>query len=85
MSLIKEWQKLCASFKLVNGENTHELIDSMSVDDDDGAEDDDEEDKNESDDEIFEVEKFIGISHGDPNQNAKPGLYFKVCCASSEV
>ncbi|CAO2837185.1 unnamed protein product [Amaranthus hypochondriacus] len=78
LSLIKEWQKLCASFKLVNSENTHELIDSMTVDDDDGAEDDDEEDKNESDEEIFEVEKFIGICHGDPNQNAKPGLYFKV-------
>lgn len=78
MALLKEWQKLCASFSLIKSENTHKEIDMMGVDDDDNVDDDEGADDDENDDEVFEVEEVIGICYGDPKESKKPGLYFKV-------
>ncbi|XP_021728853.1 DNA (cytosine-5)-methyltransferase CMT3-like [Chenopodium quinoa] len=78
LTLLKEWPKICASFGLIQSETTHKIIDSMVEEDDDNAEDDANEDDNLDDEEVFEVEKVLGICYGDPKDCDKPGLYFKV-------
>lgn len=80
LTLLKEWQKLCASFNLIQSKITHELIDAMVEEEDDDVEDDCVED-DDQDDEIFEVEEIIGICYGDPKESQNPGLKFKVICA----
>ncbi|WJX61239.1 Alpha-1,3-mannosyltransferase cmt1 [Trifolium repens] len=67
LSLIKEWAKLCEEFVFKPQESAESDLD----DDDEGPE-------NQSDSEEFEVEKFLSICYGDPNEAKKPGLYFKV-------
>jgi DNA (cytosine-5)-methyltransferase 1 len=67
LSLIKEWEKLCEEFVFKPPESAESDVD------------DDEEPENQSDSEEFEVEKFLSICYGDPNEAKKPGLYFKVC------
>ncbi|KAL7148972.1 hypothetical protein ABFS83_05G009300 [Erythranthe nasuta] len=70
--LLKEWEKLCKEFNLVGSKEVgsdEEDIDSDGSDIDDSAAVPSEE---------FEVEKFVGICYGDPNNLNKSSLHFKV-------
>lgn len=79
LQLLKEWQKLCASYSLIKSENTHELIDAMIAEDEDSNNDDEpDQDEDGSDSEVFEVERILGICYGDPKECDKRGLHFKV-------
>ncbi|KAK9736049.1 hypothetical protein RND81_04G246600 [Saponaria officinalis] len=79
LMLLKEWSKLCASYSLIESDDTHEVIDAMGEEDgDDAADDESDEEEEPNDDEVFEVEQIIGICYGDPKENNKAGLHFKV-------
>ncbi|KAJ8420644.1 LOW QUALITY PROTEIN: hypothetical protein Cgig2_031998 [Carnegiea gigantea] len=79
VQLLKEWQKLCASYSLIKSDNTHELIDAMVAEDEDSNNDDEpDQDEDGSDSEVFEVERILGTCYGDPKECDKRGLYFKV-------
>ncbi|CAJ2646712.1 unnamed protein product [Trifolium pratense] len=67
LCLIKEWAKLCEKFVF-----KHQEIAESDEEADDG------ELENQSDSEEFEVERFLAVCYGDPNESQKPGLYFKV-------
>lgn len=72
--LLKEWDKLCKKYALKVGKNSHpgSRISSRSeytTDTEDG-------DTTES--EEYEVLKLVDICYGDPNDNGKHGLNFKV-------
>ncbi|CAJ2676008.1 unnamed protein product [Trifolium pratense] len=67
LNLLKEWEKLCNEF-------IFKPLESAASDE----EADDEEPETQSDSEEFEVERFISVCYGDPNEQKKPGLYFKV-------
>ncbi|CAI9106804.1 OLC1v1006030C1 [Oldenlandia corymbosa var. corymbosa] len=78
LSLLKEWQKLCASFSLVQGPG-HELINLDSESDSGDENEDDQDDEDDSNDsEVYEVEEIYDICYGDPKECDKVGLYFKV-------
>ncbi|KAL9233613.1 hypothetical protein vseg_008585 [Gypsophila vaccaria] len=78
LMLLKEWSKLCASYSLIKSDDTHKVVDAMGVDEGDDANDDDSEEEDSNDDEVFEVEQILGICYGDPKENQKAGLHFKV-------
>jgi len=79
LQLLREWQKLCASYSLIKSENTNELIDAMVAEDEDSNNDDEtDQDEDDGDSEVFEVERILGICYGDPKECDKRGLYFKV-------
>ncbi|KAL6982395.1 DNA (cytosine-5)-methyltransferase cmt3 [Sarracenia purpurea var. burkii] len=76
LSLLKEWKKLCVSFSLIGNEDSKLCnVDHPSIEDDEGQDDDND---GESDVEVFEVEKVLAICYGDPNENQKRGLHFKI-------
>lgn len=78
LSLLKEWEKLCIRFSLVNNDDA-EKVKQYPFDEDAGGEDDEEAEEEEVDDlEVFEVGKILEICFGDPNQTGKSGLFFKV-------
>lgn len=70
--LLKEWENLCKKYRIV-GSNDVKLEPQES-----------DSDESEVDDgvgvppEEFEVQKFVGICYGDPNNSKKKGLHFKV-------
>nr|GFB52274.1 DNA (cytosine-5)-methyltransferase CMT3-like [Tanacetum cinerariifolium] len=71
LSLLKEWAVLCQTFNVAGGGDFQENQDAEYVEEaDDGAAPDDEE--------VFEVEKIIGICYGDPKKINKRGMYLKV-------
>ena len=75
LSLLKEWFKLCEKFVLNGTEN----IDSeLNAGEEAGEEPDDEAMDSSSDSEVFEVERLLSVCYGDPNEDEKLGLYFKV-------
>ncbi|KEH28933.1 putative DNA (cytosine-5-)-methyltransferase [Medicago truncatula] len=75
LSLLKEWFKLCEKFVLNGTEN----IDSeLNAGEEAGEEADDEAMDSSSDSEVFEVERLVSVCYGDPNEDEKAGLYFKV-------
>ncbi|XP_074292605.1 DNA (cytosine-5)-methyltransferase CMT3-like [Silene latifolia] len=78
LTLLKEWKRLCASYKLIESGDTHEIVDAMRVEDgEDDAEDESEEEDGDNE-EVYEVEQIVGICYGDPKDNNKAGLYLKV-------
>ncbi|KAG5569083.1 hypothetical protein H5410_058849 [Solanum commersonii] len=80
LSLLKEWVQLCVSCSLVKSSvppHPHlKVIDEVEEDEENDDEGDDSGDDNEG--EIFEVEELLEVCYGDPKENNKPGLYFKV-------
>ncbi|TKY44565.1 DNA (cytosine-5)-methyltransferase CMT3 [Spatholobus suberectus] len=81
LSLLKEWQKLCSYFSLVENKVSHEnYVNLFSEEDNDTCsnEEDNNEDEEEDDDEVFEVSEILVVCYGDPNKKKEQGLYFKV-------
>ncbi|KAL4340831.1 hypothetical protein GQ457_08G034730 [Hibiscus cannabinus] len=81
LALLKEWERLCASFSLSKSENLEKRsFNSYDNEDDnnDEVEDEDEEGNGGSDGEVFEVEKFLAICYGDPKEKGERQLHFKV-------
>ncbi|XP_039011094.1 DNA (cytosine-5)-methyltransferase CMT3-like isoform X2 [Hibiscus syriacus] len=79
LALLKEWERLCASFSLSKSENLEKQSFNSYDDEDDGNDEVEEENGNDdSDGEVFEVEKFLAICYGDPKENGERGLHFKV-------
>ncbi|XP_074310562.1 DNA (cytosine-5)-methyltransferase CMT3-like [Silene latifolia] len=79
LALMKEWAKLCATYSLIESKDTHKLVDAMGVEDgEDSVEDEAEDEEDDNEEGVFEVEHIIGICYGDPKDNNKPGLHFKV-------
>ncbi|KAL1356570.1 hypothetical protein HN51_008568 [Arachis hypogaea] len=78
LSLLKEWEKLCSYFSLVQSKVAHEQYDEVfsAVDDDDASSE--EENDNGADEEVFEVFEVLDICYGDPNNKNEQGLHFKV-------
>ncbi|KAH9611748.1 hypothetical protein KSS87_012087 [Heliosperma pusillum] len=77
LALMKEWKKLCATYSLIEGDDTHKVVDAMEADDAEDAEEEESEEEADNE-EVFEVESIIGICYGDPKENKKSGLHFKV-------
>ncbi|KAL9324724.1 hypothetical protein ACSQ67_009581 [Phaseolus vulgaris] len=62
LSLLKEWQKLCSYFALVENKVSHEkYVDLFSEVDEDDAEEVKEDGTDDEDDEIFEVSKILAV------------------------
>ncbi|KAK8582727.1 hypothetical protein V6N13_069499 [Hibiscus sabdariffa] len=87
LSLLKEWEKLCKKFSLLDPKKPSEDVSSEVVEEEDddgqGCEEEEKEkegqdDSGSEDSEEFEVERFLDICYGDPNQIGKRGLYLKV-------
>lgn len=80
--LLKEWQKLCSYFSLVEDKVSHEDYVKLFREEDDETssnEEDTNEGNDDDDDEIFEVSEILAVCYGDPNKKEEQGLYFKVC------
>ncbi|BAU02932.1 hypothetical protein VIGAN_11252900 [Vigna angularis var. angularis] len=79
LSLLKEWQKLCSYFDLVENKVSHEkyvnLFSEVEEDDDEEIKEDGTDDEH---GEIFEVYEIFAVCYGDPNKKKEQGLYFKV-------
>ncbi|GMI87907.1 DNA METHYLTRANSFERASE 4, chromomethylase 1 [Hibiscus trionum] len=86
LCLLKEWEKLCQKFSLLDANKPSEDICSEAVEEEecDGQGCEEEKEKEGQDDggsedsEDFEVERLLDICFGDPNKIKKRGLYFKV-------
>ncbi|KAL8159474.1 hypothetical protein V2J09_001011 [Rumex salicifolius] len=79
LALLKEWEKLCMHFSLIDGNKRHEVLEAMQNEEEEAANDDSENSESEEvDAEEFEVEKILAICYGDPNNTKKTGLYMKV-------
>ncbi|KOM54187.1 hypothetical protein LR48_Vigan10g007900 [Vigna angularis] len=78
LSLLKEWQKLCSYFDLVENKVSHEkyvnLFSEVEEDDDEEIKEDGTDDEH---GEIFEVYEIFAVCYGDPNKKKEQGLYFK--------
>ncbi|GAB2217639.1 hypothetical protein Droror1_Dr00000842 [Drosera rotundifolia] len=78
LSLLREWERLCKEFLLLQPQDT---IDRsflpIAVESDEDKELEMKEDFPD-DGEEFEVEKLLDICYGDPNHIKKKGIYFKV-------
>lgn len=79
LTLLKEWEKLCVYFNLVQSKSIkqHEL-EYFNGDDEEEEEGDDNDEEAGEDSENFEVEKILDVCYGDPKDTDKRGLYFKV-------
>ncbi|XP_004513047.1 DNA (cytosine-5)-methyltransferase CMT3 isoform X2 [Cicer arietinum] len=76
LSLLKEWEKLCSYFSLVQNKVPHkEYVDLFNAEEEEDDDTGGEEDNN--DEEVFEVSEVLAVRYGDPKKN-KPGLYLKV-------
>lgn len=75
LTLLREWEKLCVRFSLIGNKdpNAPELdsVDANVDEQNDG-------DNDNTEDEVFEVEKIIEVCYGDPKDKGERGLYFKV-------
>lgn len=82
LALLKEWERLCASFSLSKSENLGKQSFNSNVNENDEEEDEDNAENEDGDgdggDEVFEVEKFLSICYGDPKEKGERGLYLKV-------
>ncbi|MED6194965.1 hypothetical protein PIB30_033578 [Stylosanthes scabra] len=78
LSLLKEWEKLCSFFSLVQSKVGHEQYDEVFKAGDDDDTGSDEESDDVADGEVFEVFEVLDICYGDPNNKKEQGLYFKV-------
>ncbi|KAL2556724.1 DNA (cytosine-5)-methyltransferase CMT3 [Forsythia ovata] len=80
LCLLKEWEKLCASYLSTtenSGSQEHSICNKDKEEDECGS-DADEDDNDGDDGEIFEVEEILTICYGDPNEDKKSALYFKI-------
>ncbi|XP_061345031.1 DNA (cytosine-5)-methyltransferase CMT3 [Gastrolobium bilobum] len=76
LSLLKEWEKLCSYFSLVQNKVPHNYyMDLFTSDEDDDA---GSEENVEEDEEVFEVSEVLAVRYGDPKREKEQGLYFKV-------
>ncbi|MED6131246.1 hypothetical protein PIB30_008286, partial [Stylosanthes scabra] len=78
LSLLKEWEKLCSYFSLVQSKVGHEQYDELFNAGDDDDTSSDEENNDGADGEVFEVFEVLDICYGDPNHKKEQGLFFKV-------
>ncbi|XP_022737110.1 DNA (cytosine-5)-methyltransferase CMT3-like [Durio zibethinus] len=77
LALLKEWERLCASFSLSKSENLEkQSFHSFGLENDENDEVDSEDSETEG--EVFEVEKILNICYGDPKEKKERGLYFLV-------
>ncbi|KAK1382488.1 DNA (Cytosine-5)-methyltransferase CMT3, partial [Heracleum sosnowskyi] len=76
LALLKEWQRLCAFFSLI--ENNGFQQKKSSPENADNNEDDEDETQVDDDEECFEVEKILSICYGLPAGQKELGLYFKI-------
>ncbi|KAF8396032.1 hypothetical protein HHK36_017644 [Tetracentron sinense] len=74
LSLLKEWEKLCKNFSLLETKQSRAQDPKPNIMEDE----EDVEDGSELSSEEFEVGRLLSICYGDPNEINKPGLYFKV-------
>ena len=77
LTLLREWEKLCVRFSVIGNKDPN-APDLDSVDANVDEEDNDEDNDNNEDDEVFEVQKIIGVCYGDPKDKGDRGLYLKV-------
>lgn len=82
LALLKEWQRLCASFSLIEHEGFEQKNLSPEITENN---EDDEEEVKVDDEEIFEVEKILSICYGLPAGQKELGLYFKVLVTCSHL
>lgn len=82
LALLKEWQRLCASFSLIKHKEFQQKSLSPEIVDNN---EDDEEEVEVDDEEIFEVEKILSICYGLPAGQKELGLYFKVLVMCSRL
>ncbi|XVE94179.1 hypothetical protein REPUB_Repub01dG0259600 [Reevesia pubescens] len=90
LSLLKEWEKLCQKFSLLESDKPVEngFSETSEEEDNDGQgceEGEKEQEKERENDRVsedsseeFEVERLLDICFGDPNKVKKLGLHFKV-------
>ncbi|XP_075503916.1 DNA (cytosine-5)-methyltransferase CMT3-like [Primulina tabacum] len=78
LHLLKEWEKLCASFLSLDKNGLSSEIGNSDDIEEDKSDDDDEENVDGNESEIYEVQEILSICYGDPNDNQKPGLYFEI-------
>lgn len=84
LSLLKEWEKLCRYFSLVESNDVPQeyldLFGTENVGDDGNDNDDSDSDSDEVDgeDEVYEVEKILEICYGDPKEKKERELHVKV-------
>ncbi|XP_027357407.1 DNA (cytosine-5)-methyltransferase CMT3 [Abrus precatorius] len=85
LSLLKEWQRLCSYFSLVEKKVPDEYYVDLFSEEDDGtcsndekSDDENDDDDDDDDDEVFEVSELLAICYGDPNKRKDQALYFKV-------
>ncbi|XP_010243384.1 PREDICTED: DNA (cytosine-5)-methyltransferase 1-like isoform X2 [Nelumbo nucifera] len=82
LALLKKWEQLCRKFSLLKADEDVENLEEKEEEEEEEEDDDDDDEGDEKDDEfseeVFEVEKILGICFGDPNESQKKGLYFKV-------
>ncbi|KAF9594634.1 hypothetical protein IFM89_034256, partial [Coptis chinensis] len=68
----KEWQKLCVNFSLLGTQSSTKHQRELSFSEEDVVGDEDTIPAG-----AYEVGKILDICYGNPNENAKPGLYYK--------
>ncbi|XP_048137358.1 DNA (cytosine-5)-methyltransferase CMT3-like isoform X2 [Rhodamnia argentea] len=76
--LLKEWQKLCVQFHLIESDGQQLPYADLFGVDDGNEEENSEDDDGGSDGEVFDVEKVLAICYGDPKEKGDKALYFKV-------
>lgn len=76
LSLLKEWEKLCIAHLSPISEMAEG--NPKRWEDEEEGENNEEDDADVDDSEVFEVEEILSISYGDPNDNGKSELHFKV-------
>jgi DNA (cytosine-5)-methyltransferase 1 len=74
--LLKEWEKLCCYFSLIDSNVPHDQYSNLFSAEEEDVDGTDCEESN--DEEIFEVSEVHDIRYADANKENKPGLYFKV-------
>lgn len=78
LHLLKEWEKLCASFLSLDKNGLASEIENSDDMEEDKSDANDEEDVVGNESEVYEVQEILSICYGDPNDDRKPGLYFKI-------
>lgn len=77
--LLKEWEKLCASYSLFESNIAPHPFLKLTTEEDE-VEDEEEDDNSEGDgdSEVFEVEEVLDMCYGDPKESDSTGLYLKI-------
>lgn len=75
LCLLREWEKLCKEFRLVDSDMEDSDFEENNLGCDEDKDHDDESPVSSGE---YEVEKLLSICYGDPNEIEKTGLYFEV-------